>query len=244
MVEPLTLGKIVTLALVDAVNPCALAVLTLVLVAILTANPKSRKTILAGGLLFTLAVYILYFLYGAIFINVFKVFVGAIKGIQPFLYGVLAIIALILGALNIKDFAKYKPGGLGTEMPLGMRPKMKKWVDKITSPWGAFIIGALVTVFLLPCTIGPYIIASGILSSLPTFLQAVPWLLLYNLIFILPMIAITLIIFIGYTTVDKVSGWKEKNIRWLHLIAGILMVLIGIYMIYESWAGILLALGI
>jgi len=58
------------------------------------------------------------------------------------------------------------------------------------------------------------------------------------------MVAITIIIYIGYSSVEKVSGWKEKNIKILHLIAGILMCLIGIYMIYESWAGLMLALGL
>jgi len=243
-VEALTIGKILGLAAIDAVNPCALAVLTLVLISILTANPKSKKNVLFGGLLFSLSVLILYFIYGAIFINLFKVFVTGVKGVQPFLYGGLAVVAIFLGILNIKDFVKYKAGSLCTEMPMSMRPKVKSWIDRIISPLGAFIIGAFVTVFLLPCTIGPYIIASGILSSLPTFLHTIPWLLIYNLVFILPMVAITIIIYIGYSSVEKVSGWKEKNIKILHLITGILMCLIGIYMIYESWAGLMLALGL
>ena len=79
----------------------------------------------------------------------------------------------------------------------------------------------------MPCTIGPYIIASGLLSELG-FLAALPWLLYYNIIFILPMIIITLIVFFGLTRVEDVSAWKEKNIRKLHLIAGILLVLVGV----------------
>jgi len=91
---------------------------------------------------------------------------------------------MIIGALNIKDYFMYTPGGLATEMPIFMRPKVKKIIQKITSPGGAFIIGFLVTVFLLPCTIGPYLIFSGIIHGLNT-LHIVGLLLLYNLIFIL-----------------------------------------------------------
>ena len=117
-----------------------------------------------------------------------------------------------------------------TEMPLAMRPKLKRLISRITSPGGAFIIGIFVTVFLLPCTIGPLFVASGILSAID-LLAAVPWLLLYNIVFVLPMIAITLIIFLGYSTVEQVGGWKEKNIRWLHFIAGLILLGLGIGLI-------------
>lgn len=74
-----------------------------------------------------------------------------------------------------------------------------------------------------------FIIASGKLSILK-FFETIPWLLIYNLIFITPMIIVTLIIYFGISTVDKVSGWKEKNIRNLHLIEGIILSLLGIAM--------------
>ncbi|MFO8016277.1 MAG: GAP family protein [Candidatus Woesearchaeota archaeon] len=230
MVSELTIGKITALAAADAVNPCAIAVLTLVLIAVLTAQPKKRSRVLLTGLSFTLSVYILYLLYGLVFIQIFKTFVEGISSIRIYLYNILAALAILLGALNIRDFINYKPGGAGTEMPLFMRPKMKKVVSRITSPGGAFVLGAFVTVFLLPCTVGPYIIASGILSYLG-FLKVLPWLFYYNLIFVLPMIAITIIVYIGYTTVERVSSWKDKNIRYLHLIAGIILVLLGVAML-------------
>ncbi|GAI54055.1 unnamed protein product [marine sediment metagenome] len=44
------------------------------------------------------------------------------------------------------------------------------------------------------------------------------------------MIAITLIIYLGLTTVEKVSGWKEKNIKYLHLIEGLILTALGILM--------------
>jgi cytochrome c biogenesis protein CcdA len=59
-----SIGKITMLALVDAINPCAIAVLTLILVAILTDHPEKRKKFLYGGLVFCLAVFIGYLFYG------------------------------------------------------------------------------------------------------------------------------------------------------------------------------------
>lgn len=229
MIEELSLAKILVLAGADAVNPCALAVLVLVLVTILTVK-KSKKEVLKAGFAFTLAVFIFYILYGLIMIGLFKSFALAIAGIRIYIYKVLAVFAMFLGTLNIKDSLFYKPGGTLTEMPLSLRPKMKRLISKITSPKGAFVVGIFVTIFLLPCTIGPYIVASGILSSID-FLSTIPWLLVYNLIFILPMLAITFIIYLGYSTVEKVGGWKESNIRYLHLIAGIILFVIGLLML-------------
>lgn len=225
--ETFTLGRITLLALADSVNPCAIAVLAMVLMAILIQNPEKRKKVLWVGFGFVLAVYIGYLIYGMIIIQFFKIFAGFLRESSGYVYNGLAILAMLIGALNIKDFFFYKAGSLGTEMPIFLRPKVKRIIEKITSPRGAFIIGFLVTLFLLPCTIGPYIIASGLISELG-FLNTIPWLLYYNVIFILPMVIITLIVYWGFTRVEDVSGWKEKNIKKLHLIAGILLFMVGL----------------
>lgn len=225
--ETFTLGRITFLALADSVNPCAIAVLTMILVSILIANPGKKKNVLFAGLSFVVAVFIGYLIYGTLIIQFFKIFAEFLRGGTGYIYNGLAILAMIIGALNIKDFFNYKAGGIATEMPVFMRPKVKKIIHSITSPAGAFIIGFIVTLFLLPCTIGPYIVASGLLSELG-FLNAIPWLIYYNTLFILPMLIITLLIYWGFTKVQDVSGWKERNIRKLHLIAGILLFLVGL----------------
>lgn len=227
----LSLGKITLLALADSVNPCAIAVLVMVLVAILTQNPNKRKKVLFGGLAFVLAVFIGYLFYGLIITQFFRLFGEFLRTSSVYVYKGLAVLAMLLGALNVKDYFFYKKGSFATEMPLFMRPKVKRITEKATSSWGAFIIGFLITLFLLPCTIGPYIVASGLLAELG-FLATIPWLLYYNLVFILPMLIIVLIIYLGFTKVEEVSGWKEKNIRKLHLIAGILLLLVGMGILF------------
>lgn len=214
------------LALADSVNPCALAVLTMVLVAILIQNPEKKHRVLYAGLAFVLSVYLGYLFYGVVIIQFFKTFAEFLRESSNYVYNGLAILAMILGALNIKDYFRYEPGGVATEMPLFMRPRVKLIIQKMTSPIGAFFIGFLVTLFLLPCTIGPYIVASGLLSEIG-FLQTIPWLIYYNLIFVLPMIAVTLIVFWGFSRIEDIDGWKARNIKRLHLIAGILLFLVG-----------------
>jgi len=221
--------EIISLALVDAINPCALAVMVMVLMSLLLNNPSDKRKALYGGLAFTLAVFILYFIYGLVIVQFFSHAIPATGKISYYVFRGFGLLAIILGVLNIKDFLNYKPGSIATEMPLSFRPKMRNFVKKITSVKGAFIVGIIVTLFLLPCTMGPYIVASGDLSVL-SFLQSIPWLLLYNLIFILPMIAITFIIYLGLASTEQVSEWKDRKIKKIHLIAGIILILLGIAM--------------
>ena len=218
-----TVVDILVYAALDAINPCALAVMAIVLSSLLTQNSGKRKKVLYGGIAFTSAVFILYFLYGLGMTSVFN----KVAEHAPIVVKGIGIFAIALGILNLKDYFVYKPGGFATEMPLRIRPKMKLWVKRITSPKGAFVIGLLVTFFLLPCTIGPYIAASARLSNL-SLVARIPWLIFYNIIFVLPMIAITLGIYFGFTTVERVSGWKDKNVRYLHLIEGLVLIALGI----------------
>lgn len=222
--------RITTLALADSINPCEIAILAMVLISILINNPDKKRKILTTGFAFVAAVFIAYLTYGLIIVQFFRIFAEFLRQNSTIIYSILAIIAMILGALNIKDFFSYKKGGFATEMPIMLRPRVKKIIEGITSAKGAFFLGFVITLFLLPCTMGPYIVASGLLSNLG-ILGALPWLLYYNIIFLLPMIAIVLIVYFGFAKVEDVTGWKDRNIKILHLIAGLLLFLVGFAML-------------
>ena len=225
--------RITGLALADSVNPCAIAVLTMVLVSILIENPDKKKRVLGAGFAFIAAIFIGYMVYGTIIIQFFKIFATFLRENSLYVYKGLAVLAMLFGGLQIKDYFFYKKGSFGTEMPLFMRPKVKKIINKITSPKGAFIIGFVVTLFLLPCTMGPYVVASGLLSEIG-FLKAIPWLVYYNFLFVIPMIIFVLLFNFGLSKVDEISGWKDKNIKKLHLVAGILLVIVG-FALLQGW---------
>jgi len=231
----ISIGKILSLGIADSINPCAISVLALVLISIVTYNPGSRKKVLLAGLSFILAVLIMYLLYGFLIIKAFEV-VQSITSIREFMYGklginfILGIGAILLGILGLKDFFSYKPGGVGTEMPLFLRPKVNKLIAKVTSPFAAFIVGLFVTLFLLPCTIGPYVILGGLLAE-DGFINALPSLILYNVIFVLPMFATVILVYIGTKKAEDVKDWKDRNIRYMHLVAGVLLLLIGILLV-------------
>ena len=108
------------------------------------------------------------------------------------------------------------------------RPKLKKIIGGVTSIPGAIIIGFLCSLFLLPCSSGPYLVILGLLANNSTRAGAIPLLLIYNLVFVMPMIIITIMVYLGTTTVEQIRDWREKNIRLIHLISGIIMIILAI----------------
>ena len=211
-------------ALVDSINPCAIAVLLILLSALLVTS--ERKRALKAGIAFTVSIYIIYFLFGLGLFSALQV-----TGLSYWFYKFIGLLAIIIGILNIKDFFKYGAGGFVMEIPKKWRPSLKRLLRSVTSPIGAFFMGFLVCLFELPCTGGPYIFVLGLLAEKTTRLIATPILLIYNIFFVLPLIIMTFLIFWGFTTVEKAKAWKERNIRLLHLIAGLIMVALGIVVI-------------
>ena len=101
-------------SLVNAMNPCALAALVMILITILLANENKKYKVLLGGIYFTIAVFIGYTIYGLIIIQAFKSFSELMASISIYMKYILAILAIILGIFNIKDYISYKPGGIAT----------------------------------------------------------------------------------------------------------------------------------
>ncbi len=225
-----SLIQLLGLALVDAVNPCELAVLIILMTAILSRFPNRKDKALKAGLAFTSAIFLMYFLFGFLIILGFKTLVGLADIQSLWFYKLLAGLAIILGLLNIKDAVWYGGGGFIMEVPQRWRPKMKSIIKGTTSTAGAFVAGIIVSFFLTPCTAGPYFVFGGILSNM-AFIETLPYLFLYMLVFISPMIAITLITYFGFMVIGDVAGWREKNIKTLHWIAGLLLLVLGIAML-------------
>jgi len=218
----LTIPAVIFAAVVDAINPCAFAVLIILMTTILASS--NRKRSLLTGLMFSLAIFISYFLMG---LGLFSAIQAA--GLTRSFYIIVAFLAIIVGLFNLKDYLWYGKW-FKMEVPELWRPRMKLLLKSVTSPIGAFFMGFVISLFLLPCTSGPYIIILGLLADVATRNYAIPLLLLYNFIFIIPMLLITFGIYFGITTTESAEQWRTRKLRVLHLIAGIIILSLGIGM--------------
>ena len=208
-------------ALVDSINPCAIAVLLILLTTLLAAGEKTRA--LKAGIAFIISIYIVYFLFGVGLFHALQ-----ITGLSYWFYQILGLFAIVIGILNIKDYFWYGGGGFVMEIPRSWRPTLKKLLQGVTSPAGAFLIGFVVCLFELPCTGGPYLFMTGLLAQQVTQDIAIPILLYYNVFFVLPLVGIVVLLYFGMSKVEEMEEWRNRNIRLVHLIAGLIMVALGI----------------
>ncbi len=222
----LTPVAVVCGAALDAINPCEFAILILLMASILIAD-DTRKKALRTGLSFVAAVFVAYFLMGLGLLEFIRAYTLSFSGV---FYKIVAALAIIIGLLNIKDYFWYGGGGFIMEVPKSWRTRMKELIWGVTTPWGGFIVGLVVSLFLLPCTSGPYVVILGLLASKTTLFKAILYLIAYNLIFIAPMVAIVLAMYWGLPP-ERAEDWRKEKIRLLHLIAGLVLVALGIVML-------------
>ncbi len=227
--KTITVPAVLSAAAVDAINPCAFAVLIILLTTILATKSKNRA--LFAGLAFSVSIYVSYLLMGA---GLYSAINAA--GISHRFYAIVAVLAILIGLFNLKDYFWYGKWFI-MEVPLSWRPRLKALIKSVTSVPGAFLIGFAVSLFLLPCSSGPYIVILGLLAKTTTRNSAFLLLLLYNLVFILPMLMITVAIYLGFTTTEKAEKWRLSKLKHLHLIAGIILILLGIGMFIALWLG-------
>ena len=221
MVPDIRLTAVIVTALVDSINPCAIGVLILLISTLLSLS-KDKKKMIFVGTIYILAVYITYFLAGLGLLTVIQrldiaEFVGIIVG----------ALIIILGFVEIKDFFFY---GKGFSLAIAPKyvEKIKSMSKKTTIP-GAIGLGIFVAAVELPCTGGPYLAITALLSkNFDT--RAVYLLLLYNFIFVLPLIIIVALAYWG-TSIEKLKDWKTKYKKWMRLATGLLMIALGVLLI-------------
>ena len=217
----LRLATVVTTALIDSINPCAIGVLVL-LVSTLLALSKDRKRMLLVGTIYIVAVYVTYFLAGiGLLLFIQRLAIAELLGI------IVGSLVIILGIVEAKDFFLYGKG-----FSLSISPKhakrIKKMVKKVSIP-GAIVLGIFVAAVELPCTGGPYLAITTLLAQ--SFdMRAVYYLLIYNFIFVLPLIVIVGMAFLG-TNMKKVQAWKQEHRKWMRLATGLVMIALGILLI-------------
>ena len=217
----LTWPLILTSGLVDGINPCAFAVLIFLAATLISIG--NRKKMLKIGAVYITAVYITYFFAGFGLLSVIQY-----AGITKIIFNLAAIIAIIFGLINIKDFFWYGKG-ITLQIPEDKKGIISRYAKKATIP-SAVVLGFLVSMFELPCTGGVYFAIIGLLSSKMTQVAAIPYLLIYNLAFIAPLIAILAVIYKGADP-KTIDSWRLHERRWMRLAIGILMVGLGLLML-------------
>jgi len=233
--ESLTLPIIIGAALVDSINPCVFGVL-IFLIAFMGKIFKTRKMILLGGLLYAAVVYATYLLLG---FGILKVAVSI--NLASTFYIIVASIAIIAGLLEIKDYFWYGRG-LTLQMIPGGSARIKYYTSKIEAMQSRHpallmlttaLLGVLVVLVELPCTGAPYFAILGLIAE-GSYAQAVPLLMLYNFIFVLPLLVVIIVSYFGMSS-ERLEAWRQKHRGTMRLVIGLFLIALGAYMLYSIW---------
>lgn len=223
----ISIPLVLSAGLIDGINPCAFAVL-IFLMSYLTRVVKDKKRVILTGAAYITSVYLTYLLIGLSLLSVIQ-----IPAISSTIYLVAGFIAIITGILNIKDFFYYGQG-LTLRIPTSQKSRIKTWVMKGSIP-SAIVLGIMVSLFELPCTGSVYLVILALLAESSTYLTAVSYLLIYNLMFVLPLIIMLSAITLGYSY-KKAEEWKEEHKDYMKLLSGLLLVALGVWMLWSVYA--------
>ena len=214
---------IIGAGLLDGINPCAFAVLVFLLVYLMAQ--RSKKAMLTAGLVYTAAVFIFYYLSGVGLFTVIQT-----TGATTIFSIVAGCIALVAGILMIKDaiFPKDKPT-LG--IPASQSGLINRVIKIGTLP-AAFVLGILVGMFELPCTGGIYLSIISMISLKSNMSQALGYLFVYNIAFVIPLILILVLVTFGLPP-ERVNEWRIEQRRALRGVIGAVLIAFALFILFE-----------
>jgi cytochrome c biogenesis protein CcdA len=220
----LTLAIVLGAAAVDSINPCAIGVI-LFLSSVLLRVSSDRSALLRLGFLYIGTVYVVYMLsgLGLIWFQHRLIATGWAEVVGIAVGGLV----LALGTIELKDVFWYGRGP-SLEIAPRYRERLARMAQQV-SVIGVVTIGAFVAVVELPCTGGPYLAITAILARSFDW-QALLYLLLYNFVFVVPLIAIVVMIYFGAST-GRLKRWRQEQRRWMNLASGSLMIALGAFLI-------------
>jgi cytochrome c biogenesis protein CcdA len=213
------LPLLIASALVDSTNPCAFSILLLT-IAFLFSIGRLRSDILKAGGLYVFGIFLVYILVGLGILQTLEVF-----NLPNFMAKIGATILIIFGLISIINhfFPKF-PIRLG--IPQSAHERLAKLMSKASLPT-SFGLGVLVGLFEFPCAGGPYLSVLGLLHDKGSFWAGFGYLILFNVIFVLPL-TIVLLIASNRTLLEKAQAWRKSETGKARLWGGLAMVVIGL----------------
>jgi len=216
-----TLGTVTVAALIDSINPCAFSVLIFLLVYLLAI--RAEKRLWKVGLVYIGTVFLVYFFSG---LGLFAIIQAT--NITRIIIKIAAVLAILAGLINVKDFF-WPDKGFSLKIPESKKPVIEKYIKQATLP-AAVTLGFLVSLFELPCTGSVYLAILSLLANKMTKISAIPYLLYYNFLFILPLLIILFLVAKGFSP-EHLEKWRQGSRGWLRLIMGLVLVLLGLSML-------------
>lgn len=215
-----TIGLVFVSALSDVLSPTILAVFVFAISAILGHGKSSRHMGILGAAFIAsfFAVHLAFGLAWAFIMHFIPV------GVAQFAMIAVSFLVVFAGLLGIKDYFWY---GKSISIRLPRRPtrKLQKWASSNTSLGTMIMLGSFVASIGLLITGAPYLAVTTVIGASDTN-QIVALVVLYNVIFILPLAAIIMLT-AGRIKITTFQRLQEKHKASLRLVSGLMCIVLG-----------------
>jgi len=233
-----SLWGVLIAGLIDGLNPCAFATIVF-LISYLSFLGKQSKEILTYGIIFTSGVFVAYVIAGMGLMAGFRQLSGfpmLTKGI----YLVIGTFAIVLGIISFYDYILFRRGQVAKmklQLPMALKKKIHGIIRVQTrSPkagfLGTFILGFVIAATEVVCTGQVYLPTIGYIMTVPK-LRAYAFLnlILYNVMFIIPLVGVFVAAFLGITS-EKLAVLSKKHTGHVKLLTGILFIGLGAFIFW------------
>ncbi len=223
----ITLPTVIIAGLVDGINPCAFTVLLLFITTLTTTLKIGEQNItpLRARLIGTGGIYI-----AAVFLTYLALGVGLLNSLSFFTQQHLparisALIAVLLGLWMLKDY--FIPEiGWRLQAPAQLGTLAREMGKKVTVP--ALILGGfLIGLCTVPCSGAVYLAVLSLLALQSTALLGYLYLVLYSIVFILPLVSV-LLVAASRPTLNRIAHWNLHHKEWVRLVLGGGVVVMGL----------------
>jgi len=239
---------VVTLAgLIDGINPCAFTVI-IFFISFLALQGYRRRALVVIGLTFIFAVFLTYLLIGLGLFSFFYRLEGFWLVSRIINYSI-GIFSIVLGILSLYDFFKFKKTkkaeGLILQLPQAVKAQIHSVIGRHyrNEKGGAeknifgLLISALVTGFLVSmleavCTGQTYLPTIVFILKNHYDPKAFAYLLIYNFMFIVPLLAIFLMALWGVTS-EQFTKFLRSHLLSIKMLLALLFFVLGIFLIWR-----------
>ena len=213
-----TLPAVALAGLIDGLNPCAIGTLVFFMSLLTVFKIKASKLLLVGAV-FCLASFITYTAIGYGLLRVLHGFAGfpiIQRSVEVLMTAILALFAF----LSFRDAWRFhhggKPGDVTLQLPKGIKDKihriMRGGLSAKSLVAGSLTIGVLVTALESVCTGQVYVPTLVlVLKTRQAVASGLLYLLLYNLMFIVPLVVAFVIAYRGLKT-EAFIQWGIRNV--------------------------------
>ncbi len=222
--------------LLDGINPCAFATI-IFFISYMSLVERERKEMLVAGGAFAAALFVTYLLLGMGLLK-FLSFLNEFSVIAKCVYLLTAIETFALGFLSLYDAYKAKQGKvkeITLQLPKSLKQRIHKVIREQTRTSGviigALVIGFAISVLELVCTGQVYLPTITFVMGVEGMRgHALAYLILYNLMFIVPLLLVFGFVYWGTTSV-QLGGVLQRHLMPVKLGTGVLLFGLGIWLL-------------